>query len=158
MKSGVVRVQFVTRPFDVSARQARFGHGEPCPGHEGLRGPDTGQWAGRSFDEVAAEDPDGIRRWLTDPAYAPPGGGESLAGLVARVGAALAGLPAGTHRPVVEQAVVRAAVVYALELPLPAFWRLDARPDTVTTLTGRAGRWNLLLGQGGQDGKTGNPV
>ncbi|WP_438312765.1 histidine phosphatase family protein [Streptomyces sp. HUAS TT3] len=124
----------------------RFGHGEPCPGHEGLRGPDTGQWAGRALDEVAAEDPDGIRRWLTDPAYAPPGG-ESLAELVARVGAVLAGLPSGTHRPVVEQAVVRAAVVHALELPLPAFWRLDARPDSVTTLTGRAGRWNLLLGR-----------
>ncbi|MEU2389446.1 histidine phosphatase family protein [Streptomyces sp. NPDC007369] len=154
MKGGVVRVQFVTRPFDASARQARFGHGEPCPGHDGLRGPDPGQWAGRTLDEVAAEDPEGIRRWLTDPVYAPPGGGESVAGLVARVGAALAGLAAGTHRPVVEQAVVRAAVVHALELPLPAFWRLDVRPGTVTTLTGRAGRWNLLLGQADRAGDT----
>lgn len=67
--------------------------------------------------------------------------------LIARVGAELAGLAEGTHRVVVEQAVVRAAVVHALELPAAAFWRLDVRPESVTTLTGRAGRWNLLVGQ-----------
>ncbi|MEU3772163.1 histidine phosphatase family protein [Streptomyces sp. NPDC032472] len=146
MKSGVVRVRFVTAPFDDSVRRARFGHGAPCPGYEGLRGQDTGRWAGRPLDEVAAEDPDGVRRWLTDPAYAPPGG-ESLAALTARVGAELAGLAPGTHRAVVEQAVVRAAVVHALDLPAAAFWRLDVRPGHVTTLTGRAGRWNLRLGE-----------
>ncbi len=132
-------------PFDPSARQVRFGHGDPCPGYEGLRGQDTGRWAGRTLDEVAAEDPAGVQRWLTDPAYAPPGG-ESLTELIARVGAELAGLAPGTHRAVVEQAVVRAAVVHALRLPAEAFWRLDVRPDSVTTLTGRAGRWNLLVG------------
>lgn len=70
-----------------------------------------------------------------------------MTALIARVGAALAGLAAGTHRAVVDQAVVRAAVVHALELPAAAFWRLDVRPDTVTTLTGRLGRWNLQLGR-----------
>ncbi|MET9885251.1 histidine phosphatase family protein [Streptomyces sp. NPDC006430] len=134
------------RPFDDVARQMRFSHGDPCPGYEGLRGPDAGQWAGRTLDEVSAEDPAAVQRWLTDPDYAPPGG-ESVAALIARVGAALAGLAAGTHRAVVEQAVVRAAVVHALELPAATFWRLDVRPDTVTTLTGRLGRWNLQIGQ-----------
>ncbi|MFD8789908.1 histidine phosphatase family protein [Streptomyces vinaceus] len=146
MKSAVVRVQFVTRPFGAASRQIRFGHGAPCPGHEGLRGPDTGQWAGRTLDEVSAEDPAAVRRWLSDPDYAPPGG-ESVTALIARVGAALAGLAPGTHRAEVDQAVVRAGVVHALELPSAAFWRLDVRPDTVTTLTGRLGRWNLQLGQ-----------
>ncbi|WP_327284484.1 MULTISPECIES: histidine phosphatase family protein [unclassified Streptomyces] len=134
------------RPFDDDSRRARFGHGDPCPGHEGLRGPDTGDWAGRTLDEISAEDPAAVHRWLTDPDYAPPGG-ESVTALIARVGAALAGLAAGTHRAVVDQAVVRAAVVHALELPAAAFWRLDVRPDTVTTLTGRLGRWNLQLGR-----------
>ncbi|MFE2147292.1 histidine phosphatase family protein [Streptomyces sp. NPDC059456] len=87
-----------------------------------------------------------MHRWLTDPDYAPPGG-ESVTALISRVGAVLAGLAAGTHRMVVDQAVVRAAVVHALELPAAAFWRLDVRPDTVTTLTGRLGRWNLQLGR-----------
>ncbi|MBT2457672.1 histidine phosphatase family protein [Streptomyces sp. ISL-86] len=142
----VVRVQLVTPALDLAARQGRFGYGQPCPGHDGLRGADTGAWAGRTLDEVAAEDPAAVGRWLTDPSYAPPGG-ESLDALTARVGAHLAVLAPGTHRAVVEQAVVRAAVVHALELPAAAFWRLDVRPDTVTTLTGRSGRWNLLVGR-----------
>ncbi|OKK18346.1 alpha-ribazole phosphatase [Streptomyces sp. CB00455] len=151
MKTPLVRVHLVRPPLDAAGRRGRFGSGLPCPGHEGLRGLDAGQWAGRTLDEVAAGDPAGVHAWMTDPGYAPPGG-ESVDTLVARVGAALAALPPGTHRAVVEQAVVRAAVVHALELPAAAFWRLDVRPASVTTLTGRAGRWNLLVGQQEQDG------
>ncbi|MFJ6720907.1 histidine phosphatase family protein [Streptomyces sp. NPDC091259] len=143
----VVRLRLVTPPLGPAARQGRFGVGAPCPGHEGLRGQEMGEWAGRTLDEVAAGNPQAVGQWLTDPSYAPPGGGESVAALIARTGAHLTGLGPGTHRAVVEQAVVRAAVVYALDLPGAAFWRLDVRPDTVTTLTGRSGRWNLLVGQ-----------
>ncbi|MFJ5806831.1 histidine phosphatase family protein [Streptomyces sp. NBC_01426] len=142
----VVRVHLVTPPSSPDGRPGTFGRGEPVPGHEGLRGLAVGAWAGRALEEVAAEDPEAVGAWLTDPGFAPPGG-ESVAALIARVGAHLAALAPGTHRVVVEQAVVRAAVVHALELPAPVFWRLDARPDTVTTLTGRSGRWNLLLGR-----------
>ncbi|MGW6706722.1 histidine phosphatase family protein [Streptomyces sp. NPDC054956] len=129
-----------------SERLHRFPGGESCPGYEGLRGQDHGAWAGRTIDEVAAGDPGGIARWMGDTSYEPPGGGESVDALIARVGLELAGLAPGTHRVVVGQGVVRAAVVWALELPAAAFWRLDVRPESVTTLTGRSGRWNLLLG------------
>ncbi|MEU9034456.1 histidine phosphatase family protein [Streptomyces sp. NPDC048352] len=142
-----VRVHLATPPLDAAARQGRFGHGEPCPVHPGLAGPAMGRWAGRTLEEVAAEDPEGVRRWLTDPQFAPPGGGEATAALITRTGEYLAGLGPGRHHAVVAQAVVRAAVVAALELPAAAFWRLDVRPDTVTVLSGRAGRWNLLVGQ-----------
>ncbi|MDA5283845.1 histidine phosphatase family protein [Streptomyces sp. Isolate_45] len=142
-----VRVHLTTPPLGPDARRARFGYGDPCPGHEGLAGPATGAWAGRTLDEVAARDPQAIRLWLTDPEYAPPGGGESVTALIARTGTHLASLGPGTHHAVVGQAVVRAVVVAALELPPAAFWRLDVRPGTVTTLSGRAGRWNLLLGR-----------
>lgn len=142
-----VRVRLVTPPLDEAGRLHRFPYGDPCPGHEGLRAQDHGAWAGRAMDEVAGEDPEGLRRWMTDTAYAPPGGGESVEALIARVGAHLGALAPGTHRAVVGQGVVRAAVVCALELPAAAFWRLDVRPESVTTLTGRSGRWNLLVGQ-----------
>ncbi|MFF5701807.1 histidine phosphatase family protein [Streptomyces sp. NPDC012794] len=89
----------------------------------------------------------GPRSWLTDPEYAPPGGGEPLASLLSRTGAYLRVLGPGRHHAVVAQAVVRAAVVAALELPAAAFWWLDVRPDTVTVLSGRTGRWNLLVGR-----------
>ncbi|MFJ9341495.1 histidine phosphatase family protein [Streptomyces sp. NPDC101733] len=142
-----VRLRLVTPPLDGAARRGRFGTAEPCPGHPGLAAPATGLWVGRTLDEVAAEDPEGVRRWLTDPQFAPPGGGESLSALIERTGAYLAALDPGGHRAVVAQAVVRAAVVWALDLPAAAFWRLDVRPDTVTSLSGRAGRWNLLVGE-----------
>lgn len=144
-----VRLHLTTPPLDDDARRGRFGTARPCPGHEGLAGPDMGAWAGRTLDEVAAEDPEAVHQWLTDPEFAPPGGGESVAALITRTGEHLAGLEPGRHRAVVAQAVVRAAVVSALELPAAAFWRLDVRPDTVTALSGRAGRWNLLVGAPG---------
>ncbi|CAM5519311.1 hypothetical protein SAVIM338S_03912 [Streptomyces avidinii] len=134
-------------PLDEGERRHRFPYGDPCPGHEGLRGQDHGAWAGRTMDEVAAGDPAALRRWMTDTSYAPPGGGESVDALVARVGAHLDALAPGTHRAVTGQGVVRAAVVWALGLPAAAFWRLDVRPSSVTALTGRSGRWNLLVGQ-----------
>ncbi|MFF4365406.1 histidine phosphatase family protein [Streptomyces sp. NPDC001594] len=142
-----VRLHLTTPPLDDAARQGRFAPARPCPEHEGLAGPDMGAWAGRTLDEVAAEDPEAVRRWLTDPDFAPPGGGESVAALITRTGEHLAGLEPGRHHAVAVQAVVRAAVVSALELPAAAFWRLDVRPGTVTVLSGRAGRWNLLVGQ-----------
>lgn len=143
----LVRVRLVRPPLGGAGRPHRFPYGDPCPGHEGLRGQDHGAWAGRAMDEVAGEDPAGLRQWMADTAYAPPGGGESVEALIARVGVHLGALAPGTHRAVAGQGVVRAAVVWALELPAAAFWRLDVRPGSVTTLTGRSGRWNLLVGQ-----------
>lgn len=128
-------------------RLPRFPRGDPDAVHEGLREQEFGAWAGRPMDEVAGEDPAGLRQWMADTAYAPPGGGESVEVLIARVGVHLGALAPGTHRAVAGQGVVRAAVVWALELPAAAFWRLDVRPGSVTTLTGRSGRWNLVVGQ-----------
>ncbi|UQI46828.1 histidine phosphatase family protein [Streptomyces sp. HU2014] len=108
---------------------------------------DPGRWRGRSLAEVGAEEPEAVARWLTDPAAAPHGG-ESVLGLVARVGGWLDSLAeeGGRVLAVVEPAVVRAAVVHGLGLPAEVFWRLDVRPLTGTELSGRVGRWNLRCG------------
>jgi len=53
---------------------------------------DTGDWTGRSFAEVRAEDPDGFRRFeVSDPGFRYPGG-ESFAEQSARVADGLADL------------------------------------------------------------------
>ncbi|MFG3052659.1 histidine phosphatase family protein [Kitasatospora sp. NPDC048239] len=106
-----------------------------------------GSWRGRTLDEVAAEQPEAVAAWLSDPAAAPHGG-ESLAALCARVGGWLDALADGGPRAlaVVEPEVVRAAALHALGGPPAAFWRLDVPPLTATALSGRAGRWNLRLG------------
>ncbi|WP_405461992.1 histidine phosphatase family protein [Streptomyces sp. NBC_00101] len=114
---------------------------------------DMGRWRGRRLAEVSAGEPEGVAAWLGDPAAAPHGG-ESLHGLLGRVGgwldslAGADGASEGDGRVLVvaEPAVVRAAVVHAVALPPAAFWRLDVAPLSLVALTGRAGRWNLTLG------------
>lgn len=109
---------------------------------------DMGRWRGRRLADVSEEEPEAVAAWLADPS-ATPHGGESLSDLSARVGGWLGGLEEGGGRVlgVVEPAVVRAAVVHALGLPTGVFWRLDVAPLTLTELSGRAGRWNLMCGQ-----------
>jgi broad specificity phosphatase PhoE len=112
---------------------------EPDPG---LAGWDAGRWAGRTLDDVAAEQPAEVAAWLADPAAAPHGG-ESLAALVDRVGRWLAGVPGGHTLAVCGPAVVRAVVVAVLGSPATAFWRLDVAPMTVTDLRGGPDRWTV---------------
>ncbi|MFG3224685.1 histidine phosphatase family protein [Kitasatospora sp. NPDC048194] len=114
---------------------------------EALSDLDVGAWRGRRLDEVATQEPQAVSRWLTDPEAAPHGG-ESVTTLRARVGGWLNGLASDAGRVLVvaEPAVVRAAVVHALDLPPAAFWRLDVRPLSATELSGRSGRWNLICG------------
>ena len=76
---------------------------------------DTGEWTGRSFAEVQAEDPDGFQGFLdARPDFGFPGG-ESFAQQGERVAAALADVRAGDlpalvvcHRGVIRLALVAA--------------------------------------------------
>ncbi|MFD6150262.1 MULTISPECIES: histidine phosphatase family protein [unclassified Streptomyces] len=113
-----------------------------------LAGQDPGSWRGRPLDAVAAAEPAALSAWLSDPSARPGGDGEPLTALVQRVGTHLDHLADTTTGPLplfVEPDTVRAALVHALGLPLPAYWRLDVRPLAVTTLVGHGGRWNLVL-------------
>ncbi|MER5281620.1 histidine phosphatase family protein [Streptomyces sp. NPDC002809] len=114
-----------------------------------LRDWELGRWKGARLDQVSASEPDGVAAWLADPATSPHGG-ESLLELCARAGAWLDSLDdsgPGRVLVVVEPAVVRAAVVHALDLPPQAFWRIDVAPLMLTELSGRSGRWNLRCGR-----------
>ncbi|MBP2365510.1 histidine phosphatase family protein [Pseudonocardia parietis] len=108
----------------------------------GLRGWDAGRWAGQTLDEVAAEEPDALRDWLTRPDAAPHGG-ESLESLIERVGAWLSARRAGHTLAICGPAVARAAVVHAIGAPASGFWRVDAAPLTGTDLRGGSGRWTV---------------
>ncbi|MFF3002627.1 histidine phosphatase family protein [Kitasatospora sp. NPDC057940] len=140
------------RCFTAPARRCRFtadALGITAAPAEALADLDVGSWRGLSLEEVAATQPAEVSSWLADPTAAPHGG-ESVTDLCARVGGwleALADQP-GRVLAVAEPAVVRAAVVHALDLPAVAFWRLDVRPLSATELSGRSGRWNLRCGAG----------
>ena len=44
---------------------------------------------------------------------------------------------------VTHPAVIRAAIVHALQVPLPAFWRFDIAPLSLTDLRFNGGVWSV---------------
>lgn len=44
--------------------------------------------------------------------------------------------------------MIRAALVYALNVPPTAYWNIDVRPLSTITLAGSPGRWSLSLESG----------
>ncbi|GAA2647560.1 histidine phosphatase family protein [Streptomyces vastus] len=112
-----------------------------------LRDCDMGRWRGFTLGEAMAREPESVDAWLADPRSAPHGG-ESLLAFIQRVGGWLDTRPADDSCKIVavaEPAVVRAALVYALNAPPSTYWNIDVRPLSTATLMGRAGRWNLRL-------------
>jgi len=104
---------------------------------------DCGRCRGQALDAV---DPADLRLWLSDPASAPHGG-ESIDDLVNRVSGWLKSLTDNTLRTVAvtHPAVIRAAVLIALNVPSASFWRIDVTPASRTVLHFRENRWTLRL-------------
>ena len=108
---------------------------------------DCGSWCGQTLRAVGPAD---LECWLTDPACAPHGG-ESIVDLIERVGGWLASLTEeGPARglptvAVTHPAVIRAAVLGALDMAPKSFWRIDIAPVSRVAMHFRAGRWTLRL-------------
>lgn len=88
-----------------------------------------GSWEGRSPDEIRRVDPDGLRRFLADPAANRPAGAEPLNDFYHRVieawGDVLSRRP-GSHPLIVCHAgVIRAVLCRVLEIPLSAMYRIQ---------------------------------
>ncbi|MFJ5839454.1 histidine phosphatase family protein [Streptomyces shenzhenensis] len=111
-----------------------------------LRDCDMGRWRGLTLGEAMAREPASVDAWLADP-HSTPHGGESLLAFISRVGGWLDTRPAADGRivAVAEPSVIRAALVYVLKAPPATYWNIDVRPLSATTVTGRAGRWNLRV-------------
>ena len=132
-----------------SAAQA----GEPIA-DDGLRDLDVGGWAGRSLAEIG----EAATAWVGDPRFAGHGG-ETIADCRARVGAWLAA--SLTFRPgvvigVTHAAVLRAALLAVLDAPVAAFWRADASPLTILTLSSDGRRWALRALETPTEARAGN--
>jgi broad specificity phosphatase PhoE len=107
----------------------------------GLADLDYGRWRGASLGGVS---PTEVTIWLTDPARAPHGG-ESVVELVARVGRWMESLTCERTSvvAVTHPAVIRAAVLVALDAPPKSFWRMDVAPLSRTVLHFRGNAWTL---------------
>jgi len=100
-----------------------------------------GAWAGHALTNLPGEQ---VTAWTSDPASAPHGG-ESTLELIDRVRSWLdtaAELPEATIGST-HPAVIRAALIIALDARPESFWRIDVPPLTATTLHARARGWTL---------------
>jgi broad specificity phosphatase PhoE len=114
--------------------------GETC---DELRDCDYGTWRGRQMDRLQAEDPEGILAWLTRSGAAPHRG-ESIDNLMARVGRWMEAQKGATCTiAVTHPALIRAAVIYALQIPAQSFWRFDIPPLSLTDVRFRRGLWTV---------------
>jgi broad specificity phosphatase PhoE len=104
---------------------------------------DCGRWRGNVLANIGPVD---LEAWLTEPSHAPHGG-ESIADLIDRVDGWLGSLTDDTLRTVAvtHPAVIRAAILLALDTPPKSFWRMDIAPLSHTVMHFRGGRWTLRL-------------
>src|SRR3954469_3270481 len=116
--------------------------------HPELRDCDYASWSGRKLADIQAAHPAEVAAWLSDAAAAPHGG-ESLLALMRRVsGWMREGLSRDGHTiAVTHAAVIRAAVVHALDAPPGAFWRIDVEPLSVVDLRSDQRRWVLRFAE-----------
>lgn len=105
---------------------------------------DYGRWADRTFDAIAAEEPDALAAWTSDPRAAPHDG-ESVVALLDRVGRWIDARrdERGHGLAVTHSAVIRAAVVHAIGAAPQCFWRIDIQPLSLTELRPRGRHWTL---------------
>ncbi|MGD0431049.1 MAG: histidine phosphatase family protein [Acetobacteraceae bacterium] len=130
------------------ARQTAVALGLDAATDPVLRDIDLGRWAGQSFDAVRSSEPDAVEKWITNTDAAPHGG-ESIADLLGRVGPWLEALRAQEGRQegrivaVSHPAVIRAAVILAIDAKPTAFWRIDIAPLCRVSLRGTHAGWTL---------------
>jgi broad specificity phosphatase PhoE len=102
---------------------------------------DFGRWRGEVLGGVLPAD---LAVWLTEPTSAPHGG-ESVVALIERVGRWLESLTASRSRTVAvtHPAVIRAAILLALDAPPKSFWRIDITPASRTEMHFRGHVWTV---------------
>src|SRR5215471_1931335 len=110
----------------------------------------SGAWRGRPIEEVARDRPDAFAAWRLDPTFVPPGGDESLADVIARVGGWLDDLPDDDPErarerivAVTDAGVVRAALVAILGTGPDVFWRFDVPPLSLTVAQRTGSAWQV---------------
>lgn len=102
---------------------------------------DCGRWRGDVLGGVLPAD---LAVWLTEPTSAPHGG-ESVVDLMDRVLGWLESVTTSQSRivAVTHPAVIRAAILLALDAPPKSFWRIDVAPASRTEMHYRGHAWTV---------------
>lgn len=99
---------------------------------DALRDGDVGTWKGQAISQL---DSDELTAWRTDSARAPHGG-ESVEQVCRRVGQWIKSLEAqpGHVVAITHPFVIRAALLYVMQLPVSRFYLIDVEPLSATEL------------------------
>lgn len=124
-------------------------HGMPLAAEPRFAEVGFGVWEGRTRDELEAEVPGQVDRFLGDPANRRPAGAEPLDAFVARVQAAFRDVlerHAGRSVLVVAHAgVIRAVLATVLDMPPAAMYRIHVANAGITRLrTDRSRTFSLI--------------
>ena len=137
------RVQRTLSAPELRTRQTSQALGLSAEVDSDLRDCDYGAWSGFDLGEVGSSKPEEVAIWLTDPGAAPHGG-ESIVELIDRVGLWLKNQRDAAHTlAVTHPAVIRAAILCALEASPQTFWRIDIAPLSITDLRWNGRTWTL---------------
>jgi broad specificity phosphatase PhoE len=137
------RAQQIFSAPELRARQTAQALGLSAEPTSDLRDCNYGSWGGFTFSDIASLKSEEVTLWLADVASAPHGG-ESILQLMNRVGRWLAEQSHQNHTlAITHPAVIRSAIVCALEAPPQAFWRIDIAPLSITDLRWNGTTWTL---------------
>jgi broad specificity phosphatase PhoE len=149
----IPRVQQVLCAPELRTRQTAEALHLAATANPALRDCDYGLWQGRELNDLYAESPDAVAQWLSDPSSAPHQG-ESVVALVVRTAAWLehvASEAASTTPHIVtphilaitHPAIIRGAILHAMNAPFQSFWRVDIAPLTLTDLRHNGRSWTV---------------
>jgi len=126
------------------ARETAAALGLTASVDERLRDCDFGRWTGLRFNQVLVRKPFALASWIKDPSKAPHGG-ETIPQVLERIAAWIEerGKDKGHTVAVTHSAVIRAAIVHAIQAELRSFWRIDVVPLSRTELRTNGRRWVL---------------
>jgi broad specificity phosphatase PhoE len=108
--------------------------------HDDLADVDYGRWSGKGLDEIQILDPNGLSDWLNNP-DSNPHDGESLTQLIERVSDWQQQVKSGHTLAITHPAVIRVAVLSAMQAPPQSFWRVEVAPLTLTDLRFSGRSW-----------------
>ena len=145
LAAGMRRVDAAWTSPALRARQTAAALGLDATVDGALRDIDFGAWSGRSLADIETAAPGAVAVWTTDCSAAPHGG-ESIIDLLHRMAPWFDRVARTEGRvvAVTHPAVIRAAIILALDAKPVSFWRIDIPPLCRVRLRGNAGRWTLL--------------
>jgi ribonuclease H / adenosylcobalamin/alpha-ribazole phosphatase len=113
----------------------------PVEIEDGFAETNFGEWEGLTFGELRKQAPAELRRWITDPTIAPPGG-ESMASTAARAAEArakvVAKYPGNRVLVVTHVTPIKCLLRDAIGAPMDAVFRLHLDPASLSVIDWRA--------------------